>query len=221
MFSVMVWLIEKHHKDTWRYLNVAEQTAGTHVTHSVRPRSSVTAQHAHQTALNLNVSFYFWPWDGVLNLMSCIRSQCAPISLYGFPCIDFNHVSVILLVTSVPHHKATNHYYYIVFVFWGGGWYLWLISQLAPCVSLKFTQFTLYMLFFHLSTSCFLLFYMHKVNVSKNLKDYNELNAPVTLSQGVLRSQNSFFFFFFCKAHEYFIRKTNVMWPFSVMLLLN
>lgn len=143
----------------------------------------------------LNVSFYFWPWDGVLNLMSCIRSQCAPISLYGFPCIDFNHVSVILLVTSVPHHKATNHYYYIVFVFLGGGWYLWLISQLAPCVSLKFTQFTLYMLFFHLSTSCFLLFYMHKVNVSKNLKDYNELNAPVTLSQGVLRSQNGFFSF--------------------------
>lgn len=94
-----------------------------------------------------NVSFSFWPWDGVLNLMSCIQSPSAHISLCGFSCIDFYHVS-IFLETSAPHHKATNHYYYSVVLFFFGGWYLWLTSQLAPCVSLKFMQFAL-------STCCF------------------------------------------------------------------
>lgn len=109
-----------------------------------------------------NVSFSFWPWDGVLNLMSYIQSPSTHISLCGFSCIDFYHVS-IFLETSAPHHKATNHYYYSVVLFFLG---------LIPVVNLPISTVcqlkvhaicSLYMLFFHLSTYCFILFYMHKL----------------------------------------------------------
>lgn len=60
---------------------------------------------------------------------------------------------------------------------------------------------------------------MHKVSAEKETKNDNEFNASVTLRHsGTLRSQRCIFF---CQEPEYFLLKTSIMCPFSVILVLN
>ena len=46
-------------------------------------------------------------------------------------------------------------------------------------------------------STCFWLFYKHRVIVNNEIKIYDELNAPVTLMQGYFEVITFLFYFFF------------------------